>query len=444
MSPAPRKFETDPVTENYKKDLDPNLIRKSLQLSPQERLERVMNLQEIRASLLAMKRVQQEKESINFWLDLFTGTTWEEFRTAGARVSGFRNRMRKTASSVRPGDILLCYLTGVMRWVGALEVMGPSKDRTRIWKQDEFPIRFDVNPLIMLDPEAGVPMEQIEGKVDFYSGPEHKGKFKAFLRQSPNPFRRIEDGLLIFDLLNNAQSFPVLRPVDPKKLARKPFYKAEFARGKTKLDVAVSVPDAEEVRDTAVTSRRLDEEGVVSTQHTEMQYLLLNLGAEMGLDVWVAKNDRSKSWNGKHLGNLPGIVDELPTQFNEATTRTIELIDVLWLKGNSIMAAFEVESTTSIYSGLLRMSDLLALQPNLDIKLYLVAPDERRNKVEQEILRPTFRLRDKPLSKTCGFLGFSTLLEKVKAIESHGLASSLKPEFLDKVAEFFGDLDARE
>ncbi len=70
----------------------------------------------------------------------------------------------------------------------------------------------------------------------------------------------------------------------------------------------------------------------------------------------------------------------LPTQFNEATNKTIELIDVLWLKGNSIVAAFEVECNTSVYSGLLRMSDLLSLQPNLDINLYLVAPDERHNK----------------------------------------------------------------
>ena len=82
------------------------------------------------------------------------------------------------------------------------------------------------------------------------------------------------------------------------------------------------------------------------------------------------------------------MVEDLPTQFNEATNRTIELIDVLWLKGNSIVAAFEVECTTAVYSGLLRMSDLLALQPNLNIKLYIVAPDERKDKVEQEIRRP--------------------------------------------------------
>jgi len=59
---------------------------------------------------------------MKYWLDLFTGTTWQEFQNAGSRVSGFRQRMRNIASKIQPGDILLAYLTGVMRWVGALEV----------------------------------------------------------------------------------------------------------------------------------------------------------------------------------------------------------------------------------------------------------------------------------------------------------------------------------
>ena len=62
----------------------------------------------------------------SYWLDLFTGTTWTEFRAAGARITGFRPRMRNTVARVRKGDILLCYLTGVMRWVGALEVIGTA------------------------------------------------------------------------------------------------------------------------------------------------------------------------------------------------------------------------------------------------------------------------------------------------------------------------------
>lgn len=70
---------------------------------------------------------------------------------------------------------------------------------------------------------------------------------------------------------------------------------------------------------------------------------------------------------------------DLPLRFDEATNKTIELIDVLWLQGNAIVAAFEIENTTSIYSGLLRMSDLIAMQPNLNIPLFLVAPDDRRD-----------------------------------------------------------------
>ena len=117
------------------------------------------------------------------------------------------------------------------------------------------------------------------------------------------------------------------------------------------------------------------------------------------------------------------MVDRLPVQFNEATQRTIELIDVLWLRANAIVAAFEVECTTAVYSGLLRMSDLLALQPNLDIKLYLVTPDERRERVEAEILRPIFKLREKPLAEVCGFLPFSKLMQKVEGALQLGFAA---------------------
>ena len=32
---------------------------------------------------------------MNYWLDLFTGRTWDEFRQAGATVSGFRKTQRQ-------------------------------------------------------------------------------------------------------------------------------------------------------------------------------------------------------------------------------------------------------------------------------------------------------------------------------------------------------------
>jgi hypothetical protein len=379
---------------------------------------------------------------MNYWLDLFTGTTWNEFQKAGSNISGFRQRRHSIAEKIKTGDIFLCYLTGVMRWVGALEIIRPTEDTSPIWMDADFPVRFEVHPLVLLEPEQGIPMDELEGRVDFYSGPQDKGKFKGFVRGSPSLFKCPEDGQLILDLLHKAQQAPIVRPVDPRKLARKPYnlFTAERMRGKTTIPIEVTVPEPEEFDEQARERTSTSEDTVRSTtQHTEIQYSLLCLGIDMGLDVWVAMNDRSKKWNGHVLGLLPHMVTKLPTQFNEATNRTIELIDVLWLKGNSIVAAFEVECTTSVYSGLLRMSDLLSLQPNLDINLYLVAPDDRRSKVQQEILRPTFELREKPLSKICGFLAFSNLMEKVEGIRRLGIAQSLRPDFLEKTAEFFGE-----
>ena len=378
---------------------------------------------------------------MTYWLDLFTGQTWQEFRDYGARVSGFRKRMHNAVERIKPGDILLCYLTGVMRWVGALEVQGRSRDKETIWQFDQFPERLTVKPLVLLKPEHGVPMEELEAKVDFYRSRADRPGFNGFLRMSPNRFKQPNDGELILGLLKQADRQPISRPVDPKKLARKPFYKAESKRGKRTITTVVSVPDAEEPVHADSADLTETNTAAVTTRHTEIQHALLILGREMGFDLWVARNDRSKVWNGTVLGSLPGMVGKLPTQFNEATNRTIELIDVLWLRGNSIVAAFEVESTTSVYSGLLRMSDLLALQPNLSINLFLVAPDDRREKVESELMRPTFKLREKPLASICGFLGFDSLVAKLEGIQKLGLASSLKPDFLQKTAEYFGGID---
>ncbi len=378
---------------------------------------------------------------MTYWLDLFTGQTWQEFQDHGANVSGFRKRMHNAVERIKPGDILLCYLTGVMRWVGALEVQGRSKDRSEIWEFDAFPERLGVKPLVLLSPEHGVPMQQLEGKVAFYRSGSDRPGYNGFLRMSPNRFKRDSDAQLIIRLLSDAQNHPEKRPVDPKKLARKPFYKAERKRGRETITTVVTVPDPEEIARPEFAAVEA-ERSASTTRHTEIQHALLTLGRDMGFDVWVARNDRSKNWEGRTLGSLDGVVNVLPTQFNEATNRTIELIDVLWLRGNSIIAAFEVESTTSVYSGLLRMSDLLALQPNLAIDLFLVAPEDRKEKVESELLRPTFKLREKPLATTCGFLSFELLTEKLIGIRDLGLATSLKPDFLRKTAEYFGAEDS--
>jgi len=79
---------------------------------------------------------------MNYWLNLFTGTTWREFKEAGANVSGFSAKQVKWAKRMKPGDIFLCYLTGVMRWAGALEIIGPSADTQTYLERPRIPRSF--------------------------------------------------------------------------------------------------------------------------------------------------------------------------------------------------------------------------------------------------------------------------------------------------------------
>jgi len=110
------------------------------------------------------------------------------------------------------------------------------------------------------------------------------------------------------------------------------------------------------------------------------------------------------------------LLEELPLSHDRAALDTIKMIDVIWTNGRSIARAFEVEHTTAVYSGLLRMADLLALIPNMDIRFDIVAPDERKDKVFHEMRRPVFALLQAgPLSDRCAFISY----DNVNAL--HGL-----------------------
>ena len=83
----------------------------------------------------------------------------------------------------------------------------------------------------------------------------------------------------------------------------------------------------------------------------------------------------------------------LPSQVTSGPAAdAIGLIDVLWLEPEGhIRAAFEVEHTTSIYSGIVRMLDLaLSGEPGIARGLYLVAPDSREEEVRAQLRRPAF------------------------------------------------------
>ena len=125
--------------------------------------------------------------------------------------------------------------------------------------------------------------------------------------------------------------------------------------------------------------------------HTAVQGWLRDLGLSLGYDVWVAANDRNRPLGGGKLGD--GCLATLPGFDTGAGADAVRLIDVLWLDRDSkrIVAAYEVEHTTSIYSGIVRMLDL-ALGPEAHALegMFLVAPDAREGDVREQLARPAF------------------------------------------------------
>lgn len=363
----------------------------------------------------------------SYWLDLFTGTTWEEFVGAGAEVSGFRESRWTTVQRIKPGDYLLCYLTGVSRFVGVVEVTSAAyRDTTPIWKDEAFPCRLHVRRVVALSPETAVPVLDLRDQLSIFKGLKNPNYWSGAFRGSPARWKS-EDGEAVTQALLEASVNPVERPVDRQRLNRRP------AGYKSRAGTVVVPPDDDE--DSGVSDEISEQPAEQEpTIHTEIQWLLLKLGTDMGMNVWAARGDRNREWNGRRFDSLTLWLRELPHQFDQATNRIVEQIDVLWLRNNAFTAAFEIESTTSIYSGLLRMSDLVAMQPNLKIPLFIVAPDERRAKVIREVNRPTFSVAlETKLADICRYISFVALRDHIA--QARPYLKYLTPEFLQEISE---------
>jgi len=158
--------------------------------------------------------------------------------------------------------------------------------------------------------------------------------------------------------------------------------------------------------------------------HTEIQGWLRELGTALGFGVWIASNDRSRAYGNGRLGD--GCLADLPKEIAQLPAAdTIRLIDVLWISAETgqVAAAFEVEHSTSIYSGIVRMLDLaLGVPDHLASTYFLVAPDERENDVRAQFHRPAFsRVNELNLR----FLAYSQLRTNREAIARFG--QGLKP-----------------
>ena len=342
-----------------------------------------------------------------YFLNLFTPETWDIFCMAGHSVSGFRTRYRRVAfDEIKQDDLFLCYLTRLSRWCGVLKIQSSAyEDDSPIYDNpDPYTVRFKVNPIVALDPEASIPIfeEEVWNKLSITKQYEKGHRYwTGFFR---NALKQLDDGdgSYLVELLSKLRDDPRAYPFTDRD-------RRQLGAGNkvwtVDRQVEVEVPEVDE-DDTMVQT-------VTPTGEPEsirMQATVAKIGAQMGFLIWVPRNNKEGVLKFVPETMHDKFVEALPLNYNDTTLRTIEQIDVLWLKGRSMARAFEIEHTTAIYSGLLRMADLLALQPNMNIRLHIVAPDDRRERVLREIRRPVFSLLDRgPLYEQCSFLSYDSV-----------------------------------
>jgi predicted RNA-binding protein len=361
-----------------------------------------------------------------YYLDLFSPETYEAFSKSDRQVSGFRSRQLGIAQRIKPGDKLVCYMTKLSRWIGVLEVIsGPYEDSTpRFYSEDDpFIVRFRVKPMVWLSKENALPihLDEIWNSLTFTKDQDRStSNWTGKLRSS---LVRIEDidGRLLESLLCEQLEARRLFEVNEHAYRRLLRHRVRTPEGV----VTVSVPSEPEAGAEARTETE-------SRESVQVQALIARIGASMGMKIWLPKADRlqvSKEWSS----DGETLLEKLPLNYDELTLGTIERIDVLWLKRRSIVRAFEVEHTTAIYSGILRMADLLALQPNMDIKLHIVAPEDRKEKVFQEITRPVFSLFERgPLSGRCTYSSYEAIRRLALLKHLDHLADSVLDEYTEE------------
>lgn len=322
-----------------------------------------------------------------YWTDIFTLETWAQAEKRAFTVTGFPAPTKTKGGysahmfeRVDPGDILLCYCKGpAMRWVGALRITGEVfRSDEPIWGLDEegnvrYPWRFPAEPVVTLDPAEGLPGAEAAEQLGFLSKLKQWG---TYLQRSLNGVPE-EDGERLVEMLRQPRKATPI--VVPKRRSRRP-EPATHAPEPGLLEaqaqpVQLSVAPAEEQAPSE------------SRVHTEIQAKLRDIGISEGYDVWVA--DRGLDWNGSPLGT--DCLTELPLVAAERTRDVMKNIDVIWFRRGTghPVRFFEIEHSTSVYSGLLRFNDVTIDFPITEA--FVVGDgDKTQRKFEREIARRTF------------------------------------------------------
>jgi len=326
----------------------------------EDTIERKRTLQEVRGFLPSREIENLEK--------IYHGAN---FIVWGA-VPGPMNESRW--EKMAPGDVVLIYNSGRIRFAGEIAAKVRNKDLARyFWKENDAGSTWELMYFIVSEEKADVPIEKLNPLFGYQSN------------YRPQGFSMINEAAVS----NFAQSYGDILGV-----------LKTLERG----EELIHLPTRKEILSAHI-DERIER---LPTEHDEMQWRLIRLGLLARCDVWVPRNDQAKQYEGHKFR------DSVLSEFHQTldVPRSIENIDVVWKFGPySIKSAFAIEHSTSIYSGILRLSDLRAEAPNSNYPMFIVASEDRRRKVFEELRRPTFSGPCLRLNEVIRFLGYEKLRE---------------------------------
>ena len=153
---------------------------------------------------------------------------------------------------------------------------------------------------------------------------------------------------------------------------------------------------------------RMEPEKIIIRKHEDAQRALIELGNLLGFDTYIPPEDRNRIVDGKRLGELTTL-KELPQFTYPRLLDTVKHIDVIWFKDEFPKFCFEVEESTDVTKGLLRLYQIR----QLNMKPIIVGPENRRSKFLIEIEKdPFYHIKER--YRFISYRELSKLLELAK------------------------------
>lgn len=166
----------------------------------------------------------------------------------------------------------------------------------------------------------------------------------------------------------------------------------------------------------------------ICRRHAQIQVALTEIAKALGMRSWLAVEDHGIRYNGKPITEYRHIVRDLNDErsisgFSEAVN-VAKHIDCLYFNGG-LPFAFEVEHSTGVTSGLVRMSSFMERAPHLNTHCVIVADDANRDLVMQRSQPEQFEELDPQ------FMPYSNVEDIYSFIGRHGgKLRGVKKDFL--------------